>query len=71
MILLNGSVPQVPEALLTQLRTGGRLVAVVAEHGFGKATLFQSTSSVISERPAFDAGAPPLPGFERAAAFVF
>lgn len=71
VILLNGSVPQDPDALLAQLRDGGRLVAVVAEHGFGKATLFQNTSSVISRRPAFDAGAPPLPGFERAAAFVF
>ncbi len=71
VILLNGSVPEVPERLLAQLEAGGRLVAILAEGGFGKATLFQNVSSVISERAAFDAGAPPLPGFERAAAFVF
>ena len=30
VILLNGSVPEVPESLLAQLKDGGRLVAVVA-----------------------------------------
>ena len=70
-ILLNGCVPEAPRLLLDQLRDGGRLVGVLAERGAGKATLFRNIASVISERPAFDAGAPALPGFERRAEFVF
>ncbi|MGI9385071.1 MAG: protein-L-isoaspartate O-methyltransferase family protein [Methyloligellaceae bacterium] len=70
-ILLNGAVPDVPQSLLDQLKQGGRLVAVLSAGGLGKATLFQNIASMISDRPAFDAGAPALPGFERRATFVF
>lgn len=65
-ILLNGSVPAVPEALLSQLRVGGRLAAVVKSGGAasqGKASLFVKVGSEGSGRAQFDAGANPLPGF--------
>lgn len=70
-ILLNGAVPAVPPALLEQLRDGGRLVTVVADARLGRAQVFQRSGRSSDARTVFDAGAEPLPGFERAAGFVF
>ncbi len=69
-ILLEGAVPQVPEALLEQLKDGGRLVAVIADGIFGRAQVWRRTGKVFDARPVFDAGAQPLPGFARQAEFV-
>ncbi len=71
VILLNGSVADVPEGLLGQLKDGGRLVAIVAAHGFGQAIVYRNEAGRVSHRPAFDTGGPPLPGFERKKEFVF
>ncbi len=71
VIVLQGAVEEVPAALLDQLGEGGRLVAVLAGRGIGKATLFTRTAGVIGQRQLFDAGLPPLPGFAREAGFVF
>jgi len=68
-ILLNGAVWQVPQALLEQLRDGGRLVAVQAEGAFGRAQVWRRTATVVDAVAAFDAGAEPLPGFARKAEF--
>lgn len=70
-ILLGGAAAEVPEALLSQLKDGGRLVAIIADGGLGKATLFENVGGSISRRPMFDAGACPLPRFQKAPAFVF
>jgi protein-L-isoaspartate(D-aspartate) O-methyltransferase len=70
-ILLNGSVPAVSPPLLEQLKDGGRLVAVIADGRLGSAQVFQRTGRTTDARAAFDAGAEPLPGFERATGFVF
>jgi len=75
VILLNGSVEEIPASLLAQLREGGRLVAIVASGANygrpGKATLFVKVDREASRLPHFDAGARPLPGFSRARAFAF
>ena len=70
-ILLEGAVPRIPQELLEQLRDGGRLVAVIADGTFGRAQVWQRTGKLFDPRPAFDAGAQPLPGFARQAEFVF
>lgn len=70
-IVLGGSVPEVPPALLAQLKPGGRLVAVVSHGPLGRARLFERVGESFPSRSAFDAGAPPLPGFEIAPAFIF
>jgi protein-L-isoaspartate(D-aspartate) O-methyltransferase len=70
-ICLNGSVPDVPRALLDQLKDGGILVAVVFDGPAGKAVAWRRTGTQFDRREAFDANASTLPGFERAAAFVF
>jgi len=68
-ILLNGAVAYVPQALLDQLRVGGRLVAVQAEDGFGQAQVWRRSATTVDVVTAFDAGAQPLPGFARKAEF--
>ena len=64
VIILEGSVEEVPKSLFDQLKDGGRLAAVVEEGGVGQARLYHKSGSTISERPGFGANAKPLPGFE-------
>lgn len=76
VILLNGSVPEVPDSLLAQLKDGGRLVAVVTAGAQGrprqgKATLFVKVDGEASGLPHFDANARPLPGFALSPSFTF
>jgi protein-L-isoaspartate(D-aspartate) O-methyltransferase len=74
-ILLQGSVPEIPRGLLDQLKDGGRVVAIVADGnggpgGFGRVVVRQRVGTGWDLRPGFDAGGPPLPGFERKRSFV-
>ena len=71
VIVLNGAVETVSPSLLEQLKDGGRLVAIVAEGPLCRAQVWRRTGKTFDARPAFDAGAAVLPGFERAAGFVF
>lgn len=70
-ILINGCVVDVPAALLDQLKDGGRLAAVRSDGPVGQATLWRRHGTSFDARPAFDAGAPLLPGFEKRPGFVF
>ncbi len=70
-ILLNGAVAEAPPALLDQLKDGGRCVAVSIENGVGRAIVWRRHGMTYDRRPAFDANAPYLPGFEPTAGFVF
>ncbi len=71
-ILINGAVDDVPEALIGQLKDGGRLVAIVAaSERLARATLYRRTGTAMSQSFEFDASAPYLPGFRRARGFVF
>ena len=74
VIVLEGSVPDVPEALLSQLKEGGRLVAVrtcAPNMRQGKAYLFVQVDGEARGVAQFDAGASPLPGLAPAPAFTF
>jgi protein-L-isoaspartate(D-aspartate) O-methyltransferase len=71
LILVEGAVEVVPEALLGQLGEGGRLVAVVGYGRAASATVFTKADGDVGDRPAFDADVPPLPGFRRPRGFVF
>jgi protein-L-isoaspartate(D-aspartate) O-methyltransferase len=71
VILIDGGVETVPEALCRQLSPHGRLVTVVGAGPIGKAMLFQQVNGEASPRGLFDATAPLLPGFKKAPAFVF
>ncbi|MHC4043659.1 protein-L-isoaspartate O-methyltransferase family protein [Bradyrhizobium sp. 23AC] len=71
VIILNGATEVTPEALLGQLKEGGRLVGVSAESRPPRAIIVTHTHGEFGHRALFDAAAPVLPGLERAAAFVF
>jgi protein-L-isoaspartate(D-aspartate) O-methyltransferase len=78
VILVEGGVETIPDALFAQLSEGGRLVTVMyggagepAEGQMGKAMLFRSVRGEVGGRPLFDSTAPLLPGFGKSPAFVF
>ena len=70
VILLQGAVQRMPEALTDQLKEGGRIIAIFDESGLGAVQIGYRIDNAISWRSAFNAGAPVLPGFEANRAFV-
>jgi protein-L-isoaspartate(D-aspartate) O-methyltransferase len=71
VIFVGGSVDEVPQALLDQLREGGRLVAAVGAGNAGFVWLYLKGASGVTARRAFNAAVQPLPGFRKAPAFAF
>ena len=71
VIVLEGAVGEIPPALFDQLRDGGRLVAVEGYGNAGVARLHVKVDGIVTGRRAFNAAVKPLPGFEKAPAFVF
>lgn len=71
VIFINGGVEQVPEALIDQLKDGGRLVAIVRSGDAGRCRVYQRSGRALSERSVFEATAPVLPGFEKPVEFTF
>ncbi len=71
VIVVDGAVETMPEALFDQLAEGGRMVAVVGYGRTGTAFLYTKSEGRIGRRPAFDTNAPPLPGFRKPEVFVF
>lgn len=71
VIFIEGAVEDVPEALLSQLAQGGRLVAIEQANGIAHAIVTTKTALAVSSRVAFEAGATLLPGFARPKGFVF
>lgn len=71
VILIEGAVADVPQTLIGQLGQGGRLVAIEAGAGIGRAIVLTKSAAAVSKRVAFDAAGPMLPGFARAKGFVF
>jgi protein-L-isoaspartate(D-aspartate) O-methyltransferase len=71
VIFFNGATEFRPEALLAQLKEGGRLVCVIRESAAGHAHLFVKGEDAISDRIAFDSQPALLPGFQKPRAFAF
>jgi protein-L-isoaspartate(D-aspartate) O-methyltransferase len=72
VILLSGSVPEVPRALLEQLKPGGRLAAIVGEQPIMRARLFTRVGEAAwSDVDLFDTVAPRLAGFAERSRFNF
>ena len=72
VILLSGSVSEVPPVLLQQLKLGGRLAAVVGEEPVMVARLFTRVGDAAwSEADLFDTVAPRLQGFAEPSQFHF
>ena len=71
-IVLGGSVAEVPQALLKQLKVSGRLIAIVGNEPIMTATLFTRTDEATWEtRALWDTQAPRLQGFTEPSRFHF
>ncbi|MCV0398034.1 MAG: protein-L-isoaspartate O-methyltransferase [Rhizobiaceae bacterium] len=71
VILLEGAVETIPQALLDQLKDGGRLVAAEGTGNAAVAKAWIRDGASISAVRGFNAAVKPLPGFEKAAEFQF
>ncbi|MEM6811832.1 MAG: protein-L-isoaspartate O-methyltransferase [Pseudomonadota bacterium] len=74
VILFNGAIAQIPKTFISQLKIGGRILAVIRKDNINiaKATIFEKTSDeTLASRILFDAGTPFLDGFEPEKEFIF
>ena len=72
VILLGGSVAEVPQALLSQLKLGGRLVAIVGEEPIMHAQVVTRTSDTnFTSEDKWDDTAPRLQNFPQPSSFKF
>jgi protein-L-isoaspartate(D-aspartate) O-methyltransferase len=72
VILLSGSVAEVPKTLLQQLKVGGRLAAIVGHEPIMRARIVtRAGENAWSEVDAFDTVAPRLLGFGEPSRFTF
>ena len=69
VVMLQGGVEVVPQAILDQIRTGGRIVALFMQGPLGVVRIGLKSPTGLSWRDAFHATAPVLPGFARERAF--
>ncbi|WP_372604563.1 protein-L-isoaspartate O-methyltransferase [Actibacterium sp.] len=70
VIIAQGAIEELPQALVDQLREGGRIAAVFMEGALGVCRIGHKIDGAMAWRFAFNASAPVLPGFERQRAFV-
>lgn len=71
VIVIEGSVADVPQSLCAQLRDGGQIAAIFRNGAMGQCRVGLKTAGKINWRVVFDATAPMLPGFVAAAEFEF
>lgn len=70
VILVQGAVEHLPEAITDQLKDGGRIAALFVEGRLGTVKIGYRIDGQITWRFGFNAGAPILPGFEKHQAFT-
>jgi protein-L-isoaspartate(D-aspartate) O-methyltransferase len=71
-IVLSGSVAEIPQALLQQLKVGGRLVAVIGDEPMMRALRVRRVSERdFTTEVLFDTVAPRLDGFAQPSSFKF
>ncbi len=73
VIVIEGSVADVPPVISAQLADGGRLVTIVREDAYttGQAVLLLKQANALSQTRLFDASTPYLTGFASKPSFVF
>jgi protein-L-isoaspartate(D-aspartate) O-methyltransferase len=71
-IILEGRAGEIPDNLIVQLGSHGRLVAVTGEQDVAKAQVITVAGKAVSRKAGFDASIAALPGFaKKRPAFVF
>lgn len=72
VIMLSGSVPEVPQVLLDQLKPGGRLLAIVGQEPVMHAVrITRLSATALQTQDLFDTVAPRLSGFDEPTRFSF
>ena len=72
VILLSGSVAEVPQTLLDQLKPGGRLLAIVGQKPVMRAVrMTRLSATALQAQDLFDTVAPRLSGFDEPTRFSF
>jgi protein-L-isoaspartate(D-aspartate) O-methyltransferase len=71
LILIDGAVEFVPQALIGQLAEGGRLAAALIEQGVTRLCLGRKAGDGFGLVAFADAAAAILPGFEKPSSFTF
>ncbi|MEZ5779104.1 MAG: protein-L-isoaspartate O-methyltransferase [Paracoccaceae bacterium] len=69
-IVVEGAAELVPDALLAQLKDGGRIACLFAEDRLGICRIGHKIDGRVTWRFGFNASAPVLPGFEKPSVFV-
>lgn len=69
-IVIEGGVEEVPQALLDQLKDGGRIAAIFMTGALGECRIGHKLDGRVFWRMAFNAAAPVLPGFRKTREFV-
>jgi protein-L-isoaspartate(D-aspartate) O-methyltransferase len=70
VIMVEGGVGLLPDALLQQLKEGGRIACIFLDGMLGTVRIGYKIDGAVTWRFSFNAGAPMLPGFETRKAFV-
>ena len=71
LILIDGAIEQVPQALIDQLAEGGRLATAIIDRGVTRLSIGRRTGNAFGLSAFADAEAVILPGFARPREFVF
>ncbi|MEY3658574.1 MAG: hypothetical protein RL425_1335 [Pseudomonadota bacterium] len=71
VILVDGAIEQVPDALIRQLAEKGRLAAAVMDGGVSRLSIGYKAGTGFGLDPIMDADAVALPGFAKPKAFSF
>lgn len=71
LILIDGAVEHIPDAIIAQLADGGRLGAAVIDRGITRLVVGRKVGDSFGTMSIGDAGVPALPGFSRPKAFTF
>ncbi|WP_425100032.1 protein-L-isoaspartate O-methyltransferase family protein [Tropicibacter sp. S64] len=69
-IIVEGGVEELPEALLDQLKDGGRIAVIFMQNALGTVRIGHKIDGAVTWRFAFNGTAPVLSGFEKQAAFA-
>lgn len=71
LILIDGAVDHIPDAIVGQLAEGGRLGTAIVDRGVTRLVVGRKAGGAFGTLSIGDAGVPALPGFSRPNAFTF
>jgi protein-L-isoaspartate(D-aspartate) O-methyltransferase len=71
LILIDGAVELIPDAIVDQLVDGGRLGTAIVDRGITRLIVGRKVGNAFGYLSIGDAGVPVLPGFSRPKAFTF